>query len=413
MRILLVHQNFPGQYRHVAQALATAGHQVVGIGDEVNVKRNGMLSGFPTLTYPSPRAASAQTHHYVRNLENAARRGQAVARLALEVRRRGFVPDIVCAHPAWGEALFMKDVFPECPLIGFFEFFYRGTGSDVDFDPEFPPTLDDRLRVRVKNANMLLNLEACDWGVSPTEWQKRQHPAVFLPRMSVIHDGIDTAVARPDPAAVLDIPEQGLRLTTGDEVVTFAVRNLEPYRGFHIFMRALPELQRLRPKARIVVLGGDEVSYGKPPEAGGTWRDLMLRELEGKLDLDRIHFLGQVPYATYLRLLQVSSAHVYLTYPFVLSWSMLEAMSAGCLVIGSRTPPVEEVIEDGVNGLLVDFFSPGEIAARAAEAVARPDAFAPLRARARADIVSRYDLRTVCLPAHLALLDRVANRTGD
>ncbi|HEX6828030.1 MAG TPA: glycosyltransferase family 4 protein, partial [Burkholderiales bacterium] len=355
---------------------------------------------------------SSRTHHYVRNLENAVRRGQALARLALEIRRQGFVPDIVCAHPAWGEALFLKDVFPESPLLGFFEFFYHGSASDVDFDPEFPAILDDRLRVRVKNANMLLNLEACDWGLSPTEWQKRQYPDAFQPRISVIHDGIDTGLARPDPGAVLEVPEPGVRLTAGDEVVSFVVRNLEPYRGFHVFMRALPELQRLRPQARIVVLGGDQVSYGKPPAGGGTWREQMLRELEGRLDLDRIHFLGQVPYATYLRLLQVSSAHVYLTYPFVLSWSMLEAMSVGCPVIGSRTPPVQEVIEDGVNGLLVDFFSPGEIAARVAEVLARPDAIAPLRARAREHIVARYDLRTVCLPAHLALLDRLASRKG-
>jgi glycosyltransferase involved in cell wall biosynthesis len=262
----------------------------------------------------------------------------------------------------------------------------------------------------VKNANILLNLESCDWGVCPTEWQKRQHPDAFHPRITVIHDGIDTERARPDPSAVLALPEFGLRVKAGEEVVTYVARHLEPYRGFHVFMRALPELQRLRPQARVVVVGGDQVSYGKPPAGGGTWRETMLKELEGRLDLGRIHFLGQVPYPTLLSLFQVSAVHVYLTYPFVLSWSMLEAMSAGCLIVGSRTPPVEEVIEDGVNGQLVDFFSPEQIAARTAEVLANPGAFARLRARARDHIISRYDLKTICLPRHIALLEKVAGK---
>ncbi len=407
MNILLVHQNFPGQYRHLAPYLARQGHRVVAVGE----RRRGReirIPGVRYVAYDPPRGATSSTHHYLRATEANVRRGQQVVRLALDLARSGWRPRLICAHPGWGESLFLKDVFPQARILNYYEFFYNARGSDVGFDPEKPPTIDDMCRIRVKNATQLMSFAAGDWGVSPTHWQQRQYPPMMRALISVIHDGVDTRTVRPDPEAVFESPARKLKLTRRDEVVTYVARNLEPYRGFHVFMRALPEILRRRPKARVLIVGGDEVSYGSPPEGGKTWRRVMLDEVGAGLDLERVHFLGKIPYPDFLRLLRISSAHVYLTYPFVLSWSMLEAMACGCLLIGSRTPPVEEVLEDGVNGLLVDFFDPPGIAERVCEALENQEQLAPLRRRARQTVIERYDLHKVCLPQHLALIETLA-----
>lgn len=412
MKLLFCHQNFPGQYKHIAPALAARpGVEVVALGEAVNLDRlnpEALPPGLRLVRYDTPRGASTETHHYIRGFEGHVRRGQQVARTAIGLSHEGFTPDLIIAHPGWGESLFLKDVFPRSPLLAFSEFFYRARGSDVGFDPEYPIAFDDHCRVRVKNATLILSLEAADWIVSPTAWQARQLPALFADRMSLIHDGIDTNIVRPEPKAQLALARDTLVLKPGDEVITFINRNLEPYRGFHVFMRALPEIQRRRPQARIVILGGDEVSYGKPPPEGQTYRQRLLAELGDRVDLERVHFLGRIPYAHFLTVLQVSAVHVYLTYPFVLSWSMLEAMAAGCVVIGSNTKPVTEVIEDGKTGLLVDFFDQAGIADRIDQVLDHPDRMQAIRDQARAHIIDRYDLHTRCLPRHLALIETLA-----
>lgn len=408
MNILFVHQNFPGQYKHLAPFYAANPRNRVA---SISERHPGRVPNFPHirhLLYETPKGSSPSTHQYLRGTEAAVRRGQAVVRVALDLRRDGFVPDVICAHPGWGEALYLKDVFPEARLLNFYEFYYHANGSDVGFDPESQPSLDDILRTRTRNATHLLSLASADWGLSPTVWQQSQFPPAFRAMISVIHDGIDTHAVRPDPNVVLKLEKQGLELSRKDEVITFVSRNLEPYRGFHIFMRALPEILRRRLKAHVLIVGGDEVSYGKAPGEGKNWRQVMMEEVGAELDMNRVHFLGKLPYPTFLKMLQVSSAHVYLTYPFVLSWSMLEAMSSGCLVIGSRTPPVEEVIVDGENGLLVDFFSPRQVAERIDEALNNPDRMEEVRQRARRTAVERYDLKSVCLPQHLALIETLA-----
>lgn len=353
----------------------------------------------------------------VRPLEAAVRRGQAVVRACLELKKQGFVPDIVYAHPGWGEALFLRDLYPDARITLYCEFFYRARGADVGFDPEFPSSLDDIFRVRVKNAASLLSLEAADAGLAPTVWQRKCFPREYRSRIEVIHEGVDTDVLRPDPGADLILAEGKPRLTARDEVVTYVARNLEPYRGFHIFMRAIPEIQKRRPRAHVVIIGDTGVSYGQALPDRRTYKQQMLDEVGAKLDMSRVHFLGPVSYETLLCAYRVSSAHVYLTYPFVLSWSMLEAMSAGCAVVASRTPPVTEVIEDRRNGFLVDFFSPSEIAERVDEVLEGGPAVAAVREQARRTIVARYDLRRVCLPAHLKLLGVTslapAARSGD
>jgi glycosyltransferase involved in cell wall biosynthesis len=410
VKLLFVHQNFPGQYKHLAPYFASNPHnQVVSIGEEKE-ERKINIKGLRHVTYKKPRGATATTHHYLHAMEASVRRGQAVAKLGLELRRDGFVPDVICAHPGWGESLYLKEVFPEAQLLNYYEFYYRFKGADVGFDPEFPVTFDDMFRTPTKNATHLLSLAASDWGISPTFWQRDQFPPAWRGLISVIHDGVDTQVIRPNPQAVLKLEAQGLELTRADEVITYVSRNLEPYRGFHIFMRALPKILRRRPKARVLIVGGDEVSYGKKLPEGKTYRQQMLDEVGKDLDLSRVHFLGKVPYGTFLNILQVSSAHVYLTVPFVLSWSMLEAMSVGCLLVASRTPPVQEAVQDRVNGLLVDFLSPKDVADRVEEALTNQKKLQPIRQAARRTIIERYDLRTICLPQLVALIETLAAR---
>lgn len=405
MKALFVHQNFPGQYRHIAAALAhTPGWEVVAMGELGNVQKRPKLPGVDVVGYPAPAPASARTHHYVRPLEGAVRRGQTVVRACRELAQRGFVPDMIYAHPGWGEALFLRDIFPNARLTLYCEFYYHARGADVGFDPEYPATFDDTLRVRLKNAASLISLETMDAGLSPTRWQHGLFPKMFRNRIEVIHEGVDTDSVKPDADAEFPLPGSGIKLTTRDEVVTYIARNLEPYRGFHIFMRAVPEIQRLRPRARILIVGNDDVSYGNTLPQGQTYRQKMLDELGARIDMSRCHFLGTLPYASLLRLYQVASAHVYLTYPFVLSWSMLEAMAAGCVVVASSTAPVTEVIEDRRNGFLVDFFNAGDIAQCVAEALERRSELAGIRRQARRTVVARYDLNRVCLPAHLKLL---------
>jgi glycosyltransferase involved in cell wall biosynthesis len=386
MNILFLHQNFPGQFKHLASQLAAnPANRIIALCQE-QAPRHPRVETH--IVYQPAR--NAHGHHYLRTLEEGVLNGQAVARALLKLKQQGFIPDIVIAHPGWGEALYVKDVFPDAPLLSHFEFFYHADGADANFDPEFPLSLDSRLRIRTRNALHLLNLKTCDAGISPTRWQKSLHPVEYHRKLAVIHEGIDTQFVAPKPEQTFALPN-GTVFTQQDEIVTYVARNLEPYRGFHQFMRAVPQLCARRPKAHIVIVGGDDVSYGAKAPDGKTWREHMLDEVS--VDATRVHFLGRLPYAQYLRLLQVSSAHVYLTVPFVLSWSMLEAMSAGCLVVGSKTAPVQEVIEHGKNGLLVDFFSPDQIAEAVDQVLDHPDRMQAMREAARKTIIERYEVR--------------------
>ncbi len=387
MRVLFIHQNFPGQFRHVAAHWAAMpGNQILSIGQ----KHSQEFKGIPRIICDPARAITKGIHHYIAGVESGVLNGQAVLRGLMQLKQKGFTPDVVIGHAGWGETLYVKDIFPEAQLINYFEFFYHATGADTGFDPEYPNEIDDLMRIRTKNIINLLALDGCDGGISPTEWQRSVYPEVHQPRITVIHEGINTELARPNPEARLQLPD-GTVLGPEDEVVTYVARNLEPYRGFHVFMRAVQEICQRRPKCHIVIVGGDGVSYGRRLPDGQTYRQKMLSEVQ--FDPKRVHFLGQVPYSTYISVLQVSSAHVYLTVPFVLSWSMLEAMAAGCLVIGSDTAPVREVLKHEKTGLLVDFFAPEKIADNVDRALDQREAMREIRLAARAHVVEHYNFQ--------------------
>jgi glycosyltransferase involved in cell wall biosynthesis len=326
-------------------------------------------------------------------------RGVTVARAALQLRRdKCYVPDVIFGHSGWGETLFLKEVWPEAKLIVYAEFYYKGRGADVGFDAEFnPPSFDQVMIAQGRTAYLGQAMLHADAGLSPTLWQASTYPPALRRMIEVIFDGVDTAVMTPNNNVTVTLPN-GHVLHSGDEVLTFVNRNLEPYRGYHIFMRALPEVLAARPNAQVVIVGGDGVSYGATPKGKTGWKDVFLDEVKDRLDLSRVHFVGKVPYPSFVALMQLSRVHAYLTYPFVLSWSLLEAMGAGALVVGSRTTPLLEVVKDGVNGRLVDFFDVPGWSRTLIDCMADPDRFMPLRVAARRTVQERYDLKTICLP---------------
>jgi glycosyltransferase involved in cell wall biosynthesis len=402
MNFLFVHQNFPGQYLHIVRYLQEAGHKI----RFVTQRRDREVDGVPTLEY-IPLPVSTGVQPYLIDLEMNMMNGMAAARLCQGLKRDGFSPDLIVGHTGWGEMMFLKDVWPTVPVLGYFEFFYRFTGSDLDFDPEFPSVPDDAMRIRMRNATNLLSLGAVDWGHTPTKWQRDQYPAEYHNRISVIHEGVDTDMVHPDPTATLWLGN-GISLSRKDQVLTYSARNLEPYRGFHIFMRALPGVLDRCPNARVVIVGGNGVSYGRAPPRAPNWREHMLAEVGNRVDMSRVHFVGWLPYAQYLAVLQVSSVHVYFTYPFVLSWGLLEAMASECFVVGSRTAPVEEVIDGTTNGHLVDFFDIAGWTDSVCEALENPEMTVPIRQQARRDVVGQFDLQRICLPAHFELMHRLS-----
>lgn len=386
MNLLFIHPNMPGQYKHLARAFGEEGDNRIYF---VTKHKTAEIPGVTRVTYAVKKPENPPVpHRYLTTTTAAVMQGQQVWRVCHALKtREGFTPDIIIAHPGWGDALFLKDLFPSAKILSFFEFYYRGKGADVGF--EDAANDDDFARVRLKNTTNLLSLEQADWGVSPTVWQWSLHPKEMQHKISVLHDGIDVEQCKPDPSASITLPN-GLTLRAGDEVVTYVARNFEPYRGFPTFLKAAEILLKQRPNLQIVAVGADEVSYGRKPPKGTTYRQMLLKDVD--VPRDRLHFTGMVPYGDLLRLFQVSAAHVYLTYPFVLSWSMLEAMACGAALVASNTKPVLEVVEDGKNGLLADFFSPEDVAAKLAAVLDDPTRNAAMRAAARATVVERFAL---------------------
>ena len=410
MNILFIHQNFPGQFKYLAPALAGRGDQVCAL--TMKKQAPTKWQGVRIFPYGASRGSTAGIHPWLTDFETKVVRAEACFHAARKLKQQGFEPEVIIAHPGWGESLFLKEVWPQARIGIYCEFYYLQHGADVGFDPEFSvPSEDNACRMRLKNLNNMLHFDIAAAGISPTRWQASTFPEPFRSRISVVHDGINTNLLCPNAAAELTINTSAgeqVRLTRSSELVTFVNRNLEPYRGFHIFMRALPQLLRQRPGARFILVGGDAVSYGSKPENASSWKELMLNEVRGQIsdaDWRRVHFVGHLPYNHFISLLQLSSVHVYLTYPFVLSWSLLEAMSVGCAIVASDTQPLHEAISHDETGRLVDFFDVEGLTQQVCALLDDPEARERLGKNARHFALENYDLERICLPRQMQWVD--------
>jgi glycosyltransferase involved in cell wall biosynthesis len=404
VRFLFVHQNFPGQVLHIVRHLVAARqHEIVFITEP----NDNVIEGVRKVPYARPMPAAAEAHIAARELDGAVRRADAVCRTAANLKLLGYEPDIVIGHHGWGEMLNLHDVWPKVPMLGYMEFYYQPIGIDVGFDPEFPTGLDDHPRIRAKNAinHIALNLDG--EGQSPTEWQLSTYPEWARKRINLLWEGVHLDVCKPDPAVRRGpLTIGGMTIEPSDKLVTYVSRDLEPYRGFPLMMRAIPHLLRARKDIKIVMVGGDGVSYGNAPPNGGNWREIMRREIGSGLDPSRVVFPGRIPYAAYLAMMQRSDAHVYLTYPFVASWSLREALAIGCAVVGSDSQPVREFITHGENGLLTSFFDPAALAKNVVDLIEDTALNRRLRSNARRYAEARLSM-TDYLKSYDALIERM------
>ena len=398
MNILFLHRNFPAQFRYLIKELVkNKENKIVFITNNDSHKIPGVMK----IQYRLKREVPENCHRYLRFYEEAIIHAQAAAEAAIQLRNSGFIPDIIYGH-TWGQTLFMKDIFPEVPLLCYFEWFYNSVGADMGFDGEVL-SVDKLAKLRSKNAHLLIDLYTCDAGICPTKFQKKQFPKEFDDKLKVIYDGVDTDYCKPNENAVFKIDNKDLIFTSKDEVVTYATRGLEAYRGFPEFMQAVERLQKRRKNLHVIIAGEDRVCYG-PKLADTTYKKLMLQKLD--LDLDRIHFVGKLPFARYVNLLQISSAHVYLTYPFVVSWSLFDAMSCACPIVASATEPVMEFVENNKSGLLFDFYDINEQVEKIEYALNNREKMASIRANARNVIVENYSLSKM-ISQHLEYIDSI------
>ncbi len=388
MKILFTHRVYPGQFRNLLRALAlNPQHQAAFIPYQMHEEP---LPGIRVERYQPSRSAHKETHHYVQSVENNVLFGQAVWRSAMRLKAEGFYPDVIFGHSGWGPTLYLQDVFPKAALLCYFEWFYRAEGSSHGFHPNIPVLPDHRAQIRTKNAPILMDLVAAKGGVTPTAWQKQQFPVEFQDKIQVIHDGVDEQYFFPKQGG-LYLPRIGLDLRDKKQIVTYVATGMEPMRGFPEFMQAVSLLQKRCPQCEVVVVGEDRTEYSNPLPDGKTYRQAMLEKYP--YDLRRLHFTGRLSLEEHRQVLQASSVHVYLTFPYILSWSMLEAMSCGCLVIGSATPPVQEVLRHGENGLLCDFFAVERLSEMMAEALEEPDLFRTIRNQARETVLQKYAVK--------------------
>ena len=402
MKILLLHPNFPAQFLNLCLVLGPhSGTEIVFLTQ----KKEGELPGVRKIYFDDSRESHPDTHPFVKSPESAILQGQSVCRAAMQLKSEGFEPDLILGHSGWGSTLFMRDLFPKAALVGYFEWFYHAEGADLDFDPDEKLNLLGKLRVRTLNLPFMMDLTACDGGICPTKWQWSQFPPEFQSKIMVCHDGVQTDRYAPQLGKRLSFPDLGINFNGTEEVVTYVGRGMETYRGFPQFMKAMEIVLKRRPNCHVVIVGAERIAYGgKKPDGYSSYKEWALKEV--KLDWSRVHFTGLLPRNRYLEVLQVSNVHIYLTFPYVLSWSMMEAMSTGCLLVASDTQPVREMIEDRKNGLLVNFFDVAAIAERTIEGLSHQRDFEGVRAAARQTIIDKYDWRKT-MTQELAYMEQV------
>ncbi len=367
MHILFIHQNYPAQFGLIAAYLAqTRGFRCTFLSEDTP----GFADGVDRIRYAMSGGATAHNHFCTRTFENVVCRSVS-AYEALKARP-DIRPDLIVAHAGFLSTVYLRELY-DCPIVNYFEYFYHTHNSDMDFRPDFPTNEQNRLRARTRNAHLLLDLSNCDVGYSPTLWQTSLFPAEFRPKIRTIFDGVDTSFWRPMPhgqrrVAGCDFPE-GLR------IVTYVSRGMESLRGFDQFMKAAKILCQLRRDVLFVVVGNDRICYSADAEftGGKTFKEWVLAQ--DQYDLSRFLFTGLLPPNELAKLFSITDLHVYLTAPFVLSWSLMNALACGATVLASDTAPVREMIVDGENGLLVDFFNPEKIAHQAGEILDRPQEY--------------------------------------
>lgn len=379
------------------------GHDVLAMSDAANMRNTSIKTLHYKFDEPTTPIAVTRLGQQYTKMSN---RGLVLAQACKDLYDSyGYAPDVIFGHSGWGETLFLKNIWPKAKLITYSEYYYGSADAEVGFDHEFSSNgLEFHIGAQARASYMADALVHSDAGFCPTQWQASTHPPFLRPLLKVIHDGIDTNIMKPNPEASLTLAD-GRILRAGDEILTFVNRNLEPYRGYHIFMRSLPEVLKARPNAQVVIIGGDEISYGPTPPGLKGWKDVFLNEVKDKIDLSRVHFLGKVSYRNFVTAMQISRAHVYLTYPFILSWSLLEAMSTACTVIASNTQPLQEVIRNNETGLLVDFFDIKKWSETIIDVLAHPERYEHIGKAARQFVVEKYDLKTVCLPQQVEFLE--------
>lgn len=360
MRYLFVHQSFTAQYTHILRHLhEQGGHELVFI----TANLHGETLGVRKVLYEVPPLGDLKVYPYLREFEHALRRADAVAKVARSLKELGYIPDIIIGHHGWGELLNLGDVYPGVPILGYFEFFYSMVGQDVGYDPEFESDPELSIMVRLKNSVNLQALTQPGWGQTPTAFQRQTYPYWARRQISILHEGVDLEFCCPNRQLYQrDFTIKNITIAPHEKLVTYASRDLEPYRGFHNFMRALPDILKERSDVQVIIIGNNGVSYGNPPKEGGCWRDVMIKELGDKIDYKRVHFLGWLSHQELISVFQRTNAHVYLTYPFVLSWSLREAIATGCPLIVSDTAPLQEYLKNGETAHFVSFLNPSHIA---------------------------------------------------
>ncbi len=405
LNILFVHQNFPAQFLHLAPALARVGHNVVALTMRTQTPSN--IENIKVIQYSPSKENAANIHPWLLDFESKLIRGEACFLAAQSLKRQNFSPELIIVHPGWGEGLFLKEVWPNAILINYCEYYYNVYNSDLYFDPEFSvPELTDLCKIKLKNINNYLSFNDSNFGISPTNYQRETYPENWRSKIKVLHDGIDTSRAAPNPNIKIRL-SNGVFITRESKIITFVARNLEPFRGFHSLMRTIPYFLKRNPDAIVLIVGGDGNSYGGKPPLNKTWKEIFLKEIIGELaksELARVHFLGNLPYSQYLNILQLSKVHLYLSYPFVVSWSLLEAMSIGVPIVANGTIPIKEFVIEDYNGLIVDFFNYKEIADKISLLLENEDERVRLAKNGREFIRSNYDLNNICLPNQLKLV---------